>query len=118
MAFLKHLHPIPLQMSSALKKEMLSTLKTALDGGQSEKFRRNKVIDDFGIVKDLNPKWGLVRIPDIQILEKELKDYKLDDKKLRTDCVMALAQGVFWVEMRRPRQEKNKMVPWDLAATI
>ena len=117
MAFLKHLKPVPLQMSSALKGEMLSTLKNAQEVFNLGYPIESEIIDDFGIVKDLNPKWGLVRIPDIQVLEKELKDYKLADKKLRTDCVMSLAQAIFWIEMRRPKQEKNKMVPWDLAAS-
>ncbi len=115
-AFLRHLNPVALEISATTKGDIVSSLKVALDGGQSESFRRNKIIDDWGKPQDNNPNWGLLRLPEIPQLRRELEDYKLDDKKLRTDCVMALAQAVYWVEMRRPKQEKKRMVEFDLAA--
>ena len=114
MAFLSLLHPIPMEISAKTKAEMLANLKMVLDGGQSKKFRREIEYSLDGSKTDKNPVWGLLRIPDEPYLVNELQNYRLDDKKLRTDCVMALAQALYWIEMRRPKQVKNRAVPFDL----
>lgn len=116
LAFLRHLNPIPVEISARLKGEMLSTLKVAFDGGQSKHRRREVIYDSDGNKSDLNPDWGLIRFPNIPVLVNELQNYKLDDTKLRTDSVMALAQGVHWLEMRRPKLVRKGEVAFDLAA--
>ena len=115
-AFLKHLQPITYNISASLKAEMLATLKIALDGGQSENFKRKVRVTPDGRTEDLNPNWGLIKIPNHPYLITELQNYKIDDAKIRTDCVMTLAQAVHYIEMRRPKMVKRKMVNFDLAA--
>lgn len=113
LAFLKHLQPIQFDMVPQKKAEMLATLKIAFDGGQSDTMRR-KVAVKAGDPFDENPIWGLIRFPNLPPLVNELTNYKLDDKKIRTDCVMALGVGIHWIEMRRPKQVKNRMVHFDV----
>lgn len=116
MAFMGHLQPISCEFgptrSSTLKANMLASLKIALDGGQSEtrKRKRDKV---NGVWVDLNPDWGLIRYPEIPVLINELQNYKLDDTKIRQDCVMALAMGIHWLEMRRPRRQVRSAIELD-----
>lgn len=114
VAFLKHLNPIVYDMNVKLKAEMLATLKIAFDGGQSEIYKRKKKLLESGFEIDDNPDWGLVRIPNQHPLINELQNYKLDDGQIRTDCVMTLAMGVHYLEMRRPKKIKNRMVPFDV----
>ena len=113
MAFLQHLRPIPMEISVRTKGEMLATLKMTFDGGNSGMMQR-KIDYTGGGKKDVNPLWGLLRFPDIPVLVHELQNYKLDDTKLRTDCVMAMAQGIWWIEMRKPRITHKGEVPFDL----
>jgi hypothetical protein len=116
-AFLKHLNPISLQIVPKVKADMLSTLKVAFDGGQSKLLRREKGIDVDGKTYDKNPAWGLIRYPNIPELMNELTNYKLDDKKVRNDCVMTLAQAIYWLELRRPKQKFTRMVALDFLDT-
>lgn len=116
-AFLKHLNPISLQIVPKVKADMLSTLKVAFDGGQSKLFRREKGVDIDGKTYDKNPAWGLIRYPNIPELMNELTNYKLDDKKVRNDCVMTLAQAIYWLELRRPKQKFTRMVALDFLDT-
>ncbi len=116
MAFLGHLNPISAEFgptrSSTLKAEMLATLKITLDGGNSNR-QRIKKKDEDGKWVDQNPDWGLVRFPDIPVLISELQNYKLDDTKLRTDCVMCLAMIIHWLEMRRPKKQIKRAAELD-----
>ena len=117
MAFLSDLNPISqefgLTSNSTHKANMLATLKIAFDGGQSE-FRRRKLDkNDEGDWVDLNPDWGLIKIPDNIILKNEFINYKLDDKRIRTDSVMTLAMIIYWIEMRRPKNTHKKAVDFD-----
>ncbi len=114
LAFLKHLNPITFEFSATLKSEMLATLKIVFDGGRSEQFRRKTKTLADGTVIDENPVWGLIRLPNIPELINELQNYKLDDKKIRTDSVMMLGMGIHYLEMRRPKQVRNTMVDFDL----
>ncbi len=111
MAFLGHLHPISAEFgptrNSTLKADMLATLKITLDGGQSEEFKRTRVKDEFNNWRDLNEQWGLLRLPNIPVLISELQNYKLEDQKIRNDCVMCLIMIVYWIEMRRPKKIKE-----------
>lgn len=118
LAFLRHLNPIQFDMTPTMKAEMLSTLKIALDGGESETFRRKTKVLADGTIFDENPTWGILRIPNILEIISELQNYKLDDKKIRTDIVMMLGMGVHYLEMRRPKQPKNRMVNFDLLQLI
>ena len=118
-AFLRDVHPInfeagPTGPNSSKKEQGLTSLKTAMDGGDSVELRRKVLTMESGKVKDLNPRWGLVRIPNDAILISELSSYKLQDKKLRTDCVMAMMMAVDWLMMRRPKQVKNRAMELDL----
>ena len=114
VAFLKHLNPYVFDVSGRLKGEMLATLKIAFDGGQSERFRRKLKILPTGEVLDDNPVWGMVKIPDEHFLIHELQNYKLDDSKIKTDCVMTLGMAVHYLELQRPRKPKNRMMDFDL----
>lgn len=104
LAFLRHLNPIQFEVTPQRKAEMLGTLKIAFDGGQNEDLRRN----------GQNEVWGIIKLPDVPVLVNEFINYRLDDKKLRTDCVMTLGQAIHYLEMRRPKQVKNRMVPFDV----
>jgi len=116
LAFLGHLNPISQEYgptkSSTLKADMLATLKIALDGGQSDTRKRNREIID-GDWKDKQQDWGLLRFPNISSLITELQNYKVDDLKLRTDTVMALAMAVFYIERRRPKTIRKRAVDFD-----
>jgi hypothetical protein len=116
MAFLSHLNPVMCEFGNmrggSYKAEMLATLKIAFDGGQSMKFRRDRVKEGNDWV-DKNPNWGLIRIPNIPSLINELQNYKLDDGKIRQDTVMALAMAIHWIEMRRPKMLRKKAVDMD-----
>lgn len=114
LAFLKHLNPIQFEALSSVKAEMLATLKIAFDGGQSEAFRRKLVLGEDNKYHDHNPVWGLIRIPSIPEFVSELQNYKLEDSKIRTDSVMALGQAIHYLEMRRPKKIKNRMVTFDI----
>lgn len=115
MAFLGHLQPIAAEFgptkTSTKKAEMLASLKIALDGGNTERKRIREAEGDTWV--DTNHDWGLIRFPDIPHLVSELMNYKLDDAKLRNDCVMAIAMIVHWLELRRPRQERKRAVGFD-----
>jgi hypothetical protein len=115
MQFLAHLLPISFETLPKNKAEMLATFKITLDGGQSELFRRER--ERIGESwREKNSTWGLLRIPNIPVLISELMNYKLDDKKLRQDCVMAVGMAIHWIEMRRPKQIRKRAVDFDLAA--
>lgn len=118
LAFLKHLNPIQFEATPQRKAEMLATLKIAFDGGRSDVYKRKLKILPDGTQRDENPTWGNIRIPNIKELISELQNYKLDDDKIRTDSVMALGQAIHYLEMRRPRMIKNKMVPFDILKII
>jgi hypothetical protein len=121
MAFLSHLLPISAEFgpnrSSTHKAEMLATLKIALDGGQSgERKRQREKIDDKWV--DKTAEWGLIKTPDIPVLISELTNYKLDDAKIRQDCVMTLAMLIHWIDMRRPKKQKKQAVDFDLLSSV
>ena len=114
MAFLRHLGPISFEFTPSSKAEMISTMKVAFDGGQSEFYRRKIKTMPDGPGLDDNIDWGLIRFPNIPPLVSELMNYKLDDDKIKKDCVMSLGMGIHYLEMRRPKKIKNKMVSFDL----
>jgi hypothetical protein len=115
-AFLGDLQPISAEFgptkSSTLKMDMLATLKITFDGGQSKDRKRERVYEN-GEWMDKVDVWGLIELPNIPVLISELQNYKLDDTKLRQDCVMCLAMGIHWIEMRRPKQIRRKAVDID-----
>ena len=116
-AFLRHLKQISMDITARTKSEMMTSLKTAFDGGQSTKMKRKiDYVDD--VLIDKNPFWGLIRMPNEPIMISELQNYRLDDKKLRNDIVVTLAQLIYWIEMRRPKQVHNKMYAYDFNSII
>lgn len=114
LAFLFHLNPISFDTLPKTKTDMLGTMKIVFDGGQSEKFRRTRVLDENQNWVDQNPTWGLIKFPHIPALVSELQNYRLDDKKLRTDSVMTLGMALHWIELRRPRSMKRSVIDFDL----
>jgi len=78
--------------------------------------RKIDYVDD--VLIDKNPFWGLIRMPNEPIMISELQNYRLDDKKLRNDIVVTLAQLIYWIEMRRPKQVHNKMYAYDFNSII
>jgi hypothetical protein len=118
-AFLRDLHPIPFDAGSigsdlTKKSEGLASLKTALDGGSSEEFRRISIVKEDGTVVDYNKHWGLIRTPDINELFAEMVNYQLEDKKIVTDQVMSVMMAVDWLMMRRPKNTHIRAVDMDL----
>ncbi len=117
MAFLSDLMPISADFkpmgSSNYKSEMLAATKVMFDGADDEKFRRNKVKDPSGDWIDLNPNWGMVKIPNLPILVRELQNYKLEDGKLSTDCVMMLGMPLHWLHLRQPRKQPKRAIELD-----
>lgn len=120
MAFLSHLSPISAEFGphkgSTYKAEMLGTLKIAMDGGQSETRKRVRQKTEEGDYIDKVEDWGLIKIPNIPVIINELQNYKLDDTKIRQDCVMTLAMGIHWVEMRRPKKQRKTAGELDFLA--
>ncbi len=118
MAFLSHLNPISAEFGphkgSTYKAEMLATLKIALDGGQSDTRKRIREKNEEGDYVDMVKDWGLIRFPNIPVLINELQNYKLDDTKIRQDCVMTLAMAIHWIEMRRPKKQRKSAKEWDM----
>ena len=116
LAFLGHLNPISQEYgptkSSTLKADMLATLKIALDGGQSLTRKREREIVN-GDWTEKTGEWGLIRIPNIATIINELQNYKVEDTKLRTDTVMALAMAIFYIERRRSKIVRKRAVDFD-----
>lgn len=116
LAFLGHLNPISQEYgptkSSTLKADMLATLKIALDGGQSTSRKRERDLIN-GEWVEKNKDWGLIRFPNLPYLINELQNYKVDDTKIRTDTVMALAMAIYYIERRRPRNVRRRAVDID-----
>lgn len=116
MAFLGHLNPISQEFgpnrSSTHKANMLATLKICFDGGNTKR-KRVREKNDMGEWVELTEDWGLIRFPKIDVLINELQNYKLDDTKIRQDCVMTLAMGIHWIEMRRPKMIRKAAVNFD-----
>lgn len=108
MAFLSDLMPISADFkpmgASSYKAEMLAAMKITFDGGDDELFRRNRE-KQGGEWVDLNSNWGLIKIPNIPILIRELQNYKLEDKLISTDCVMALGMPLHWLHLRMPKKQ-------------
>jgi len=116
-AFLHHLHPIVVEIGAKNKAEMLQALKHAFDGGRSEK-RKRKLINVGGRLEDAVADWGLIRYPKDDYMLREFQNYKLDDKQIRQDIVMTLAQGIWWIELRRPQQSRHRMVTVDAWSVV
>jgi hypothetical protein len=116
LQFLSDIRPIPFETSPKNKGEMLATMKISFDGGLSPTRRRQKERNSNNDFIDTNPDWGNIRMPDIPPLVSELMNYKLNDKKIRQDCVMCLGMGIHWIEMRRPKTTRREAVDFDLAA--
>lgn len=109
MAFLSDVQPVSADFkpmgNSSYKAEMLAATKIMFDGGDDELFRRNREKNYEGDWVDMNPNWGLIRIPDIPVLIRELQNYKLDDNAISTDCVMALGMALHWLHLRQPKKQ-------------
>lgn len=118
MAFLSHLNPVSAEFGphrgSTYKAEMLATLKIAFDGGQSPTRKRVLERNEEGEMVDRVKHWGVIRMPNLPVMINELQNYKLDDGKIRQDCVMTLAMGVHWIEMRRPKKQRKSAADFDL----
>lgn len=88
----------------AQKLNLINTLQTAMDEGRLVIGSRT-VLDESGEpreIPDLEPpggSWGLVRIPAIPEFVDEFGVYQLDDKKLQTDTVFAVALAINEVYM-------------------
>jgi hypothetical protein len=85
--------------TGALKLDLINTLQTVLDFGREQVGMdywtdEGGTVHEIPVLDDPDPEkgtWGLLRIPPITQLVDEFGVYKLDDKKLTQDCVMAVA---------------------------
>lgn len=86
-------------VSLAAKLNLINTLQTAMDDGRRVVGMR-VVLDETGQpreIPDLEPPgrdWGLIRMPPIPEFVDEFGVYTIDDKKLQTDTVMAVALAI------------------------
>ncbi|MDE1866711.1 MAG: hypothetical protein KGI08_03245 [Thaumarchaeota archaeon] len=108
LSFLATCNPIGFNFTPKSKAEMLASFKIALQGGTSDKYKRD-LSEENGIMVDKNPDWGLIRFPDIPELIKELQNYRLDDESIKNDQVMALGMAVHWIEIRKPRNKRSSL---------
>lgn len=115
-AFLEDLHPISADFkpmgNSSYKAEMLAAMKILFDGGDDEAFARKKEKID-GHWVDNNPNWGMIWLPEILVLVRELQNYKLEDGKIATDCVMALGMALHWLHLRTPKKQIRRAIDFD-----
>jgi hypothetical protein len=88
--------------SATQKLDLVNTLQTVLDYGRRT-VDESVWTDEGGVahvspvLEDPDPEadaWGLLRMPPITQLVDEFGVYRLDDKKLVQDCVMAVALAV------------------------
>lgn len=107
----KHIHPTkfpPQGMTPAdAKARALGALRALLDNG------RSTIQDKNGNIVDVVEDWGGLEMPYIRAVRVELEGYKLDDKNIRNDIVITLAQGAFYVSRKR----KHSIVrtrSWDI----
>lgn len=83
----------------AAKLNLINTLQTAMDEGR-QVIGERIVLDEAGnprSVPDLEPpggNWGLIRMPPLPEMVDEFGVYEIDDKKLQTDTVMAVALAI------------------------
>ena len=83
----------------AAKLNLINTLQTAMDEGRAVVGTRT-ILDEAGEVReipDLEPPggtWGLIRMPPIPEFVDEFGVYTIDDKKLQTDTVFAVALAI------------------------
>ena len=122
-AFLKDIHPIPFEAgitggNTTRKYEGLASLKAAMDGAGNTELSRVIDIKQDGTRVDRKKNWGIIKIPNIPELISELINYRLDDKKLKTDSTMSLMMAVDWLMMRRPKQVRNRAVAIDMLADL
>ena len=106
LSFLAEVNPIGFEFTPKNKAEMLASFKIALQGGDSGELKRDLTYEG-GIEKDLNEEWGLIKVPNIPELIKELQGYKLDDDSIKTDQVMALGIAIHWLMLRRPKKHRS-----------
>lgn len=90
--FLRKSHPVDFDFSKpGQKAKMLYCLKTLLADGR-------KLTED-GI--DLNKNFGLLRSYPHAALDRELRRYKLDDKRITQDTVMSLGMAAWYIDRVR-----------------
>lgn len=116
-AYLRSLNPVAFQINGRIKGDMLSTFKMYLDGADTQYQRKTKELDD-GTVIDLVEPWGLLRIPNLKVIADELRNYKLDDKKIRQDITMTLVQAIYYIDLRKPKNNTRKAVDFNLLSII
>lgn len=93
----------PYRMQSAAKKlDLINTLQVCMDWERPQ-VGETVTVDENGfetvhpVMDAPDPKsdmWGLVRVPTLPVVIDEFGVYRLDDKKLRQDTVIALAMAV------------------------
>jgi len=88
--------------SQAKKLDLINTMQTVMDWDRQQ-VDSTSYLDEAGFnhVEPVmaepdpgRPVWGLVRCPPYPVVVDEFGTYRLDDKKLSTDCVMGLAMAV------------------------
>lgn len=90
------------RMNSAAKKlDLINTLQIVMDWNRQQ-VGETVVVDESGFEQIVpimdapdaaSDMWGLLRVPPIPVVIDEFGVYKLDDKKLRQDTVIALAMA-------------------------
>jgi hypothetical protein len=88
----RHLHDF--SISRAPKDDMLFYLVLCLTEG------RKISTDEDGKITELNKNFGKIRSFVIPELEEQLGNYRVDDKKLEQDEVMALGMAIWYCEKK------------------
>ena len=94
---LREMHVSPIYdfvTSRSPKDEMLFLLVRALTYNRKTERLKN------GKIKELVPVWGKLRSPLIPTLEEQMGVYRIEDKKLEQDEIMALGMPIWYLEKK------------------
>ena len=109
--------PFPPRGKSPLnaKAEAVGNIKDVISRGRKVKYdeKADKMLDT-------KEKWGgLKASPKLKELRRQFEVYKMEDKYIKQDRFISVAQAVHYIEMRRPKLSRNRAVDVDfLSSTV
>lgn len=99
----------------------IAQAKAEAFGAFKEIVGRNRRVtkDGRGRLVDHVPSWGFLKASDkLRKLRKQMEAYSLDDRKLKQDRVVTVAQAVHYIEKRKPNLSRTKAMAFDLAKIL